>query len=231
MTSAKKAGRDYLWAIAGLSVAFTCAACGSGSNGDTGAGGSSSPTVSPSPTPSATTTTPALSAVDQQFVDDMQSAGFASVPVAQLVALGEGVCSKRESGVSQAAILRAVSDQPDGAKIARLAETDICSGYLPTVKPKVIFRFWGSGSPDITYGDDSSNLSGSALPFHATLPYHRGALYYAASAQLNGSGVVHCEVIVRTADGTYRKKGIASGGFNICSAQLNNETALGEGWS
>jgi hypothetical protein len=86
-------------------------------------------------------------------------------------------------------------------------------------KDKVVFKVWGSApaGADITYGSDSDNLQGRGLPMTKTLPLKDDSLYYSVTAQLQGGGDVHCSV---TVDGK-TKTGHASGGYNICSAQLN----------
>ncbi|MGW7258347.1 hypothetical protein [Streptomyces sp. NPDC054834] len=90
----------------------------------------------------------------------------------------------------------------------------------------VVFKVWGTapsgaaGPLDITYGSDSDNRQGHWKQdgFTATLPLHKGALYYSLTAQLAGSGDIHCSVTI----GGTTKTGHASGGYNICSAQLNS---------
>lgn len=86
-------------------------------------------------------------------------------------------------------------------------------------KPKVRFLVEGDAPQgvDITYGSDSDNRQGNGMPFAATLPAHSDAMYYAVTAQLNGSGDITCTVQI----GDHVKTGHASGSYNICSAQLN----------
>lgn len=86
-------------------------------------------------------------------------------------------------------------------------------------KPKVRFLVEGDAPQgvDITYGSDSDNRQGNGMPFAATLPAHSDAMYYAVTAQLNGSGDITCTVQI----GKHVKMGHASGSYNICSAQLN----------
>ena len=109
----------------------------------------------------------------------------------------------------------------------------------------VIFRVRGdagASGADITYGSDSDNISppeglgmlgtGSAVPFTGSLRSRSSALYYAISAQLQGSGDITCSVSLKVtafySDGTHRSKskvvahGHAVGGYNICDAQVNN---------
>lgn len=96
-----------------------------------------------------------------------------------------------------------------------------------THHPKVTFHVEGSapGGVDIMYGSDSDNRQGHGLPFTATLPLDDDAMYYMVNAQLSGGGDITCTV---TVDGQ-TKKAHASGGYNICDAQLNG--GLFGGWS
>lgn len=93
----------------------------------------------------------------------------------------------------------------------------------PTVQkpPKVIFKVWGDAPSgvDITYGNDGTNHAGKlkAGKFRKTMKLDEGALYYSVTAQLQGGGNIKCSV---SYDGQ-TEKGAASGGYNICSAQLN----------
>jgi hypothetical protein len=100
-------------------------------------------------------------------------------------------------------------------------------------KKKVVeFKVWGTapagalGPLDITYGSDSDNRDGKfkSGKFEATLPLNKDALFYTVTAQLQGSGDIHCSV---TIDGK-TKTGHASGGYNICDAQLS--AGLLGGW-
>jgi hypothetical protein len=92
---------------------------------------------------------------------------------------------------------------------------------------KAVFKVWGrAGSGvDITYGSDSENIQGHGLPMTKNLTVKDDALYCAITAQLQGDGDIHCSV---TIDGQ-TKSGHASGGYNICSAQLNGDFT--GGWS
>ncbi|MET7388108.1 hypothetical protein ACFYPT_30110 [Streptomyces sp. NPDC005529] len=93
-------------------------------------------------------------------------------------------------------------------------------------KKLVTFKAWGTapsgalGPLDITYGSDTDSRKGTWKngKFEATLPFNGDALYYSLTAQLQGSGDIHCSVTV--SDNT--KKGHASGGYNICNAQLSS---------
>jgi hypothetical protein len=90
---------------------------------------------------------------------------------------------------------------------------------------KAVFKVWGSAPSgvDITYGSDGENIAGHGLPMTKTLTVKDDAMYYAITAQLSGGGDIHCSV---TIDGN-TKTGHASGGYNICSAQLNGDFSGG----
>ncbi|PBC94883.1 membrane protein [Streptomyces sp. OV198] len=92
---------------------------------------------------------------------------------------------------------------------------------------KVVFKVWGSApsGTDITYGSDSDSRQGSGLPMTKTLTADSDAMYFQVTAQLQGGGDINCSV---TVDGQ-TKKGHASGGYNICSAQLSSD--FFGGWS
>ena len=91
---------------------------------------------------------------------------------------------------------------------------------------------WGTapagalGPLDITYGSDSDSRQGSFDngKFTTTLPLDGDAMYYSVNAQLQGSGEIWCSVSV----GGEKKEGHASGGYNICDAQLSS--GLFGGW-
>lgn len=100
-------------------------------------------------------------------------------------------------------------------------------------KKVVVFKVWGTAPPgalgplNITYGSDSDNRDGDFEKgkFEATLPLDHDALYFNVTAQLQGSGDIHCSV---TVDGK-TKKGHAAGDYNICSAQVSS--GLLGGWN
>lgn len=94
------------------------------------------------------------------------------------------------------------------------------------------FKVWGTapsgalGGLDIMYGSDSDTRKGEFKngKFEATMPVNKDALYFSLTAQLQGSGDIHCSVTI----GDKTKSGHASGGYNICDAQLN--AGLLGGW-
>jgi hypothetical protein len=103
----------------------------------------------------------------------------------------------------------------------------------------VVFKVWGSGYPSIQYGSDSDSIDtqggygplgdGNALPWSAFLTYDPGALYYAVTAQLEGSGDISdsvTEVITTYCSSSSPKtesfplaSGSASGGYAIAQAE------------
>ncbi|WP_239158320.1 hypothetical protein [Streptomyces sp. SID13726] len=106
------------------------------------------------------------------------------------------------------------------------------AGEKGTGEKAVVFKVWGTapagvlGPLDITYGSDSDNRDGDFQDgeFEATLPLDEDALYFNVTAQLQGSGDIHCSV---TVDGK-TKKAHAAGDYNICNAQLSS--GLLGGW-
>jgi hypothetical protein len=86
----------------------------------------------------------------------------------------------------------------------------------------------------ITYGDETSNYSASNLPFQAHLPLGNSQDYYAVTAQLQGSGSVKCHTTVMWRDSgglhSATQRGSAAGSYNLASAEVCNETELGDGW-
>ncbi|MEU6776459.1 hypothetical protein [Streptomyces sp. NPDC046759] len=101
-----------------------------------------------------------------------------------------------------------------------------------TAPHTVTFKVWGTapagalGGLDISYGSDTDTRKGTFKngKFTADLPFKKDAMYYTVTAQLQGSGDINCSV---TVDG-HTKSGHASGGYNICDAQLSS-TLFG-GW-
>lgn len=125
-----------------------------------------------------------------------------------------------------------VAPHVSGAAPAAASSTDVTRKVT-----RVVFRVRGEGLADITYGTDSDNLSpdngnGTEPPFTASMRYHSGPLYYDVSAQLQGSGDIRCALLMRLtvyySDGTHisrskvMARGHASGGYNICDAQVSN---------
>ena len=90
----------------------------------------------------------------------------------------------------------------------------------------VTFKVWGTapagdlGPLDISYGSDTDTRKGtfSNGQFTGSVPFKKDAMYFQVNAQLQGSGDIQCSV---TVDG-HTKTGHASGGYNICDAQLSS---------
>ncbi|MEU3339299.1 hypothetical protein ACWCQ1_15485 [Streptomyces sp. NPDC002144] len=141
-------------------------------------------------------------------------------------ALGGGSGSENSGGSGHSKTTASVST---GGKPA--GDTGTGSGQKTgdtkkTGSKVVTFKVWGTapagalGPLDISYGSDSDTRKGTFRngEFKATLPLHKDAMYYTVTAQLQGSGDINCSV---TVDG-HTKKGHASGGYNICDAQLSS---------
>jgi hypothetical protein len=139
---------------------------------------------------------------------------------------------------------------PNGQSCTTLDSSGYCPGDDPVTMTKqtdtVVFKVEGSGYPSIQYGTDSINDQasggygplgdGNALPWTASLPYNPSALYYAVSAQLEGSGSISdsvTEVITTYCSNGHHKtesfplaNGSASGGYTIAQAEYSS---LGSG--
>ncbi|TQJ85342.1 hypothetical protein [Streptomyces sp. SLBN-31] len=149
--------------------------------------------------------------------------------------LGGGSDSKKSSGSNdvKAAASPSSSSKPADAGKSKSSEPKASPTKTKRAEKKtVVFKVWGTapagalGSLDITYGSDSDTRKGTFKngKFEATLPLNKDAMYYNVMAQLQGSGDINCSV---TVDGK-TKKGHASGGYNICNAQLSS--GLLGGW-
>ncbi|MFE2417950.1 hypothetical protein [Streptomyces hokutonensis] len=141
-------------------------------------------------------------------------------------------------GIIAAVIGGGSSDSKSSASVGKspdkaAADTRKSDTKKDATDDKVVFKVWGTapagalGGLDIGYGSDSDTRKGTFKDgkFEATLTLDKGALYYNVHAQLQGSGDINCSV---TADGK-TKKGHASGGYNICTAQLSSNFT--GGWS
>lgn len=98
-------------------------------------------------------------------------------------------------------------------------------------RPAAVATFRVSGNDggsgiDITYGSQNANLQGgSTLPWSTTMPVQSTAQYYAVQAQLKGAGSITCSVRVKGVTKTSH----ASGGYDVCRAEVVNE--LGGKWA
>jgi hypothetical protein len=154
-------------------------------------------------------------------------------------AVGGGSDAKTDSPSVETATSAPKTSKPAKQPAAEVSKSSKPTTHKPAAKPKpkpksdvVTVKVWGTAPPgalgplDITYGSDSDSRDGDFRngTFTKTLPLDDDALYYAVTAQLQGSGDIQCSV---TVDG-HTKKGHASGDFNICSAQLSS--GLFGGW-
>jgi hypothetical protein len=179
---------------------------------------------SSTPTPKVKVSASTAGAVSKECTDDVYDMLIGQVKGEKLPDSRPGSCD----GLTDKQWSQTVSDAGDKAKAAGDAALADTPEPEPTKdKPKVVtFKVWGTapagvlGSLDITYGSDSDNLKGTFKngEFKATLPLDDDAMYYDVSAQLQGSGDIHCSV---TVDGE-TDKGHAAGDYNICSAQLSS---------
>ncbi|MEW1646115.1 hypothetical protein [Streptomyces sp. NPDC091219] len=153
--------------------------------------------------------------------------GLFVVIVIAVAAIGGGKNDSSGSGNPKSAAPAGKSSDKAGAGTGKNDTTkDDTDG-------KVVFKVWGTapagalGGLDIGYGSDSDTRKGTFKDgrFEATLTLDKDAMYYNVNAQLQGSGDINCSV---TVDGK-TKKAHASGGYNICDAQLS-ENFTG-GWS
>ena len=135
---------------------------------------------------------------------------------------------------------------PNGEQCVALDSSGYCPGDDPTPTPTmtrqtdtIVFKVWGTGEPSIQYGTDSSNNNpsdgagplgdGNYLPWQASMTYDPGALYYAVTAQLEGSGSIHdsvTEMVTTWCSGSKPNtesfplaSGNASGGYGIATAE------------
>jgi hypothetical protein len=120
-----------------------------------------------------------------------------------------------------------VSAAPEPAVTVTKTATAKPAAKKTTAAPagKALFKVWGRAPSgvDITYGSDGENIGSHSVTMSKTLTVKDDALYYQITAQLQGGGDIHCSV---TIDGK-TKTGHASGGYNICSAQLNSDWSGG----
>jgi uncharacterized cupredoxin-like copper-binding protein len=88
----------------------------------------------------------------------------------------------------------------------------------------VTYVVTGSDAAQVTYGPAGSDLSGG-VPMHVTKDIPSSApVYYAISAQLQGSGSVSCQILV---DGKVISSSTANGGYNIASCEIGQDPLSG----
>lgn len=146
-----------------------------------------------------------------------------------LIALVGAVVSGGSSSNDSKNATKSVDDTRAGGPVSEKGTED---SDRKAGKKVVVFKVWGTapagavGPLNITYGSDSDNRDGTFKDgeFKATLPLDEDALYFDVTAQLQGSGDIHCSVTV----GGKTDKGHAAGDYNICSAQLS--AGLLGGW-
>lgn len=116
------------------------------------------------------------------------------------------------------------TDEPTDATTDEPTDEETTKPAKPKKDPSdghVIFRVWGKAPSgvDITYGNDGSNHQGKFRDgkFRKRIKLDEGSLYYQVNAQLSGGGNIKCSVKI---NGVVEKSS-ASGGYNICSAQIN----------
>jgi hypothetical protein len=125
--------------------------------------------------------------------------------------------------------------------------TPAAATSAPPATPTTV-TFYVSGTAvsgaGITYGTDTDNRSpagglglggsGTALPWHASIPFDPAAQYYTVSAQLQGdtAGNITCTIVVSGPGDTPLTvaHGHASGGYNICDAQAAPDDPTGVSW-
>jgi hypothetical protein len=99
------------------------------------------------------------------------------------------------------------------------------SATRPALRPSTV-TYVVTGSPaDVTWGPAGSDHQGT-VPMHVTRPL-RNPIYYAITAQLQGSGQVACAILV---NGKVISRAEASGSFNIASCEASKDPLTGQ-WS
>jgi hypothetical protein len=81
----------------------------------------------------------------------------------------------------------------------------------PRTTRVVVFKVWGTGSPSISYGSDHQHIrrGNGALPFRASMPYKKSAVYYYIDARPTQqdrhiTAVVSLKVTHYFSNGTHR---------------------------
>lgn len=224
--------RNTVLAVVGVLVVLFIIAgiAGSKSGGKhASSGGSASATTAAAPSTPASIA-PSFTAAEQTYISDMRAAAtFTNTTDAQILTLGQGVCSQRTTGMGQRETERYLAGQLTGNgsginQLTRISERDLCRKYLPP-KPKPTVEYVVTGTPgaQVTYGPSGSNFNGSVpMDVKARLGNPQ---YYAIDAQLQGSGSVQCEIKV---NGKVISQASANGGFNIASCEIDQNPLTGQ---
>jgi hypothetical protein len=170
---------------------------GCGASGTVGAG-------SPAPQPSVTTTKPTAAQIS--------ASASAAAAAAALASSSAAVLARSGSASAAAASAAAAASSAAAARAAALADT-------------VEFAVTGTFA-DVTYGPAGSDLTGSVpMDVRQRIPSD-APIYYAISAQLQGTGSVSCTIKV---GGQVISQGTAQGGYNIAQCEIVEDPISG-GW-
>jgi hypothetical protein len=130
--------------------------------------------------------------------------------------IGAATSGSKSSGRKSPAVADSVASSPSAHSSAR-------PGRQPNATPKhkaamqtVTYIVTGD-SARIQYGPAGSMLNGY-VPMHITRPLG-SPIYYSITAQLNGNGVVHCELLV---NGKIISRETATGQYNIASCEIDH---------
>lgn len=91
----------------------------------------------------------------------------------------------------------------------------------PAAAQTVTYEVTGS-TANVTYGPAGSNSEGT-VPMHVTKPLGT-PIYYAITAQLQGSGSVTCKILV---SGKVISQATANGGYNIAQCEISQDFSGG----
>ena len=114
--------------------------------------------------------------------------------------------------------------QPAPAASTTASAAPVAATSTAAAKPKITYVVTGTrGGADVTYGPEGSSLSGHVPMRIAKRLGH--ADYYSIQAQLQGGGKVTVEIMV---GGKVISKGTATGGYNIASAEIEQDMFTGK---
>lgn len=183
----------------------------------------------PKPTPSPP---PALPPGQAKFVSDLRAELAAkgdtdSDSNSQVALMGKAICTAREGGASEAAIIAGASWPSNlgftPRHLVRLAEKDICPSEIPVVNT-VTYIVTGTGGADVTYGPAGDFNGQVPMNVTANIP-SAPPVYYAINAQLQGEGTVSCTIEV---NGQAISTATASGGYNIAGCEIGQDPITGQ---